>query len=137
PGVGEKTAAKWLTRYGSLAGLAEHAAEIKGKAGQNLRDNLESVLLNRELTELVRDVELGCDPADLKREPYDGQALLGLLDALEFRNPNLRERLFAVDPGAEAQREQLREAAVVTGEVLRPGALAPWLAAHDAAPLGL
>ncbi|MGP4114036.1 DNA polymerase I [Streptomyces sp. 4N509B] len=137
PGVGEKTAAKWLTQYGSLESVVEHAGEIKGKAGQGLRDHLESVLLNRELTELVRDVELGCDPADLVREPYDGPALLGLLDALEFRNPNLRERLFAVDPGADQEPEQIGEAAVVAGEVLAPGALAPWLAAHGGQALGL
>ncbi|MEO3752945.1 DNA polymerase I [Streptomyces sp. B6B3] len=138
PGVGEKTAAKWLAQFGSLEALAERAAEVKGKAGQNLRDHLESVLLNRVLTELVRDVELGCDPADLIREPYDGPALLGLLDALEFRNPNLRERLFAVDPGAEREEPvAVEDGVAVAGEVLAVGALSPWLAAHGGAPLGL
>jgi DNA polymerase I len=137
PGVGEKTATKWLAQFGSLSALAERAGEVKGKAGQSLRDHLESVLLNRELTELVRDVELGCDPADLVREAYDSEALLGLLDALEFRNPNLRERLFAVDPGAEREQVLLGEAAEVAGEVLGAGALGPWLAEHGGGPLGL
>src|SRR5699024_11309551 len=41
PGVGPKTAAKWLTQYGDLPGLIAHAGEIKGKAGQSLRDHLE------------------------------------------------------------------------------------------------
>src|SRR3954470_15472299 len=55
PGVGEKTAAKWITQFGSFAELAERAGEVKGKAGENLRAHLESVKLNRRLTELVRD----------------------------------------------------------------------------------
>jgi 5'-3' exonuclease len=58
PGVGEKTAAKWINQFGSFAELVERAEEVKGKAGQNLRDHLDAVKLNRRLTEMVRDVEL-------------------------------------------------------------------------------
>ncbi len=58
PGVGEKTAAKWINQFGSFAELVERVDEVKGKAGQNLRDHLEAVKLNRRLTEMVRDVEL-------------------------------------------------------------------------------
>lgn len=46
PGVGEKTAAKWINQFGSFAELVERVEEVKGKAGQNLRDHLESVKLN-------------------------------------------------------------------------------------------
>ncbi|MDT0444944.1 DNA polymerase I [Streptomyces johnsoniae] len=139
PGVGEKTAAKWLHQFGSLDELAERAEEVKGKAGDNLRTHLESVRLNRELTELARDVDLGCGPADLERQPYDTDAVTVLLDALEFRNPNLRERLFAVDPAAEEAPAAAAEGPRVDGVVLAAGALAPWLAEHGAAgvPLGV
>ncbi|WP_059009243.1 DNA polymerase I [Streptomyces specialis] len=138
PGVGEKTAAKWINQFGSLDSLVERADEVKGKAGEGLRAHLESVRLNRVLTELARDVDLGCGPADLAREPYDVAAVTGLLDALEFRNPNLRERLFAVDPGAAGEEAAAVAGGVeVDGEVLAAGALAPWLAAHGGEPLGL
>ncbi|ONK15137.1 DNA polymerase I [Streptomyces sp. MP131-18] len=139
PGVGEKTAAKWLHQFGSLDELAERAEEVKGKAGDNLRTHLDSVRLNRELTELARDVDLGCGPADLERQPYDTDAVTVLLDALEFRNPNLRERLFAVDPAAEEAPAAAAEGPRVEGVVLAAGALAPWLAEHGAAgvPLGV
>ncbi|MGK5531414.1 DNA polymerase I [Streptomyces sp. URMC 129] len=138
PGVGEKTAAKWINQFGSLDSLVERADEVKGKAGEGLRAHLESVRLNRVLTELARDVELGCGPADLVREPYDVSALTGLLDALEFRNPNLRERLFAVDPGAAGEEAAAVAGGVeVDGEVLAAGGLAPWLAAHGGQPLGV
>ncbi|EFQ0234033.1 DNA polymerase I, partial [Shigella flexneri] len=47
PGVGPKTAAKWLGLYGTLDGILEHRDEIKGKAGQSLRDHVEDVVRNR------------------------------------------------------------------------------------------
>jgi DNA polymerase-1 len=133
PGVGEKTAAKWIKQFGSFAELAAHADEIKGKAGENFRAHLESVTLNRRLTEMVRDVELDRGPADLARTPYDRDALGVVLDTLEFRHPNFRERLFAADPAA-ALEEQAAEAVAggvrVAGTVLGAGELAGWLAEH-------
>ncbi|WP_062212610.1 DNA polymerase I [Streptomyces sp. NBRC 109706] len=137
PGVGEKTAAKWINQFGSLDDLIARAEEVKGKAGQNFRDHVASVQLNRQLTELDREVELDCLPADLAREPYDNAAVTGLLDALEFHNASLRDRLFAVDPGADEAAPALAESVEVVGELVAADALAPWLAAHAAAPLGL
>jgi len=137
PGVGEKTATKWISQFGSFAELARRADEVKGKAGENLRDHLESVTLNRHLTELIRDVELSCRPEDLERVAYDRDTLNVLLDALEFRHPNFRERLFAVDPGAQ-EEEVVPDAGVdVDGTVLGAGELAPWLEEHAGSTLGL
>ncbi|AXK36455.1 DNA polymerase I [Streptomyces armeniacus] len=139
PGVGEKTAAKWINQFGSFASLVERVDEVKGKAGEKLREHLPSVQLNRRLTEMVRDVELSERPADLERAPYDRDALAVVLDALEFRHQNFRERLFAVDPGA-AEEEPAAPAAgiAVDGEVLGAGELPGWLEEHGSAgPLGL
>ncbi len=137
PGVGEKTATKWINQFGSFAELAERAGEVKGKAGENLREHLESVTLNRHLTELVRDVELDCRPEDLERVAYDRDTLGVVLDALEFRHLNFRERLFAVDPGAK-EEEVVPEAGIdVEGDVLGAGELAPWLDEHGGGTLGL
>ncbi|MEV6103367.1 DNA polymerase I [Streptomyces sp. NPDC051940] len=138
PGVGEKTATKWISQFGSFAELAERADEVKGKAGQNLRDHLEAVKLNRLLTELVRDVALDAGPGDLTRQPYDRQALGVILDALEFRHQNFRDRLLAADPaGAEAEQVEAAPGVAVDGVVLGAGELAPWLAAHGGAELGV
>ncbi|WP_449353078.1 DNA polymerase I [Streptomyces shaanxiensis] len=140
PGVGEKTAAKWINQFGSFAELVERVEEVKGKAGQNLRDHLESVKLNRRLTEMVRTVELPKTVTDLERLPYDRKTLAMILDTLEIRNPSLRERLLAVDPGAE-EAEGAPVAApgvAVDGTVLGTGELAGWLAEHGAQqPLGI
>ncbi|MEU2419950.1 DNA polymerase I [Streptomyces sp. NPDC007851] len=140
PGVGEKTAAKWINQFGSFAELVERVDEVKGKAGQNLRDHLESVKLNRRLTELERAVELPKTVADLERAPYDRKNVAMILDTLEIRNPSLRERLYAVDPGAEeAESTPVAEGGVeVDATVLGTGELAGWLAEHGTGqPLGV
>lgn len=138
PGVGEKTAAKWINQFGSFAELVERVDEVKGKAGANLREHLEAVKLNRRLTEMVRDVELPKAVGDLERTAYDRTAIAMILDTLEIRNPSLRERLFAVDPGAAEAEEAPAEPGVdVDGTVLTTGEVAPWLAEHAGAALGL
>ncbi|REF01028.1 DNA polymerase I [Thermomonospora umbrina] len=131
PGIGEKTAAKWIREYGTLAALLDRAEEVPGKAGERLRAALDVVRLNRRLTELVRDVDLPDGMGDLeglRRAPYDLPAFTTLLDDLEFRNPSLRERLFAADPGGG--REPAAEGPVVRirGSELEPGTLGGWLA---------
>ncbi|MFB6957292.1 DNA polymerase I [Streptomyces sp. NPDC056309] len=139
PGVGEKTAAKWINQFGSFAQLVERVEEVKGKAGQNLRDHLESVKLNRRLTELERSVELPKAVTDLARTPYDRKAVALVLDTLEIRNPSLRERLFAVDPGAEeADTTPITTDGVqLDGTVLGTGELPGWLAEHGTQVLGV
>jgi DNA polymerase-1 len=135
PGVGEKTASKWIRDFGSLDALVDRVDEVKGKAGDALREHLPSVLLNRRLTELVRDVELPLGPADLERRAFDRDRVHEVFDALQFRV--LRDRLFAslgedAAPAADSGPE-------VQVELLGVDALAPWLAAHavDGARLGL
>ncbi|WP_370411829.1 DNA polymerase I [Streptomyces fradiae] len=138
PGVGEKTAAKWINQFGSFAELVDRAEEVKGKAGQNFRDHLESVKLNRRLTEMVRDVELPKTVTDLAREPYDRTAVALVLDTLEIRNPSLRERLLAVDPGAAEETAPAPAPGVeLDFTVLGSGELAGWLAEHGGQPLGI
>ncbi|MFF8292190.1 DNA polymerase I [Streptomyces sp. NPDC016309] len=138
PGVGEKTATKWINQFGSFAELVERADEVKGKVGQALRDHLESVKLNRHLTELVRDVELPKGVADLERRPYDRTALKGFLEVLEIRNPSLRDRLLAVDPGAAEEEAPAPAAGVeLDGSVLGAGEVAAWLEEHGRQPLGV
>ncbi|MER5291640.1 DNA polymerase I [Streptomyces pharetrae] len=139
PGVGEKTAAKWINQFGSFAELVERVDEVKGKAGQNLRDHLEAVKLNRRLTELERQVPLGRTVAELQRAPYDRKGVAMVLDTLEIRNPSLRERLLAVDPGAQEAETTpvVADGVELDGRILGTGELADWLAEHGTGPLGV
>jgi DNA polymerase-1 len=125
PGVGEKTAAKWIREYGSLAELTDRVDEVKGKAGDALRANLSNVLLNRQLTELVREVPLDYAPDDLAVRAWDRDAVHRLFDELEFRV--LRERLFATLASAEPEADGGFE---VQGGALAPGELPDWLTDH-------
>ncbi|MCX8048031.1 MAG: DNA polymerase I [Methylohalobius sp.] len=84
PGVGPKTAAKWLNQYGSLDGIVTHASEIKGKAGESLRAHLRELDLARQLATIHNDVELAIGIEDLKRRPPDYAKLACLLKRLEF-----------------------------------------------------
>ncbi len=134
PGVGEKTAAKWVREYGSLAELTDRVDEVKGKAGDALRAHLANVLLNRQLTELVRDVPLDAAPADLEVRPWDRDAVHRLFDELEFRV--LRERLFATLTSAEPEAEGGIE---VEGATVAPDGVRAWLDAfaRDGRRVGL
>jgi len=133
PGVGEKTATKWIAEFGSLAALVDRVDEVKGKAGDALREHLGSVLRNRRLTELARDVPLEAGPPDLRPVPWDRQAIHQLFDTLQFRV--LRERLLETLPdgiGVPAGAASAGEAEGFEIDVARPGAdeVAGWLAGH-------
>ena len=91
PGVGEKTAAKWIIEYGSLEKLLEKADEVSGKVGIALRENIESVKRNRELTQLIHTVDIEADPQALAWSGVDPSDLSALFDTLEFRT--LKDRL--------------------------------------------
>ena len=125
PGVGEKTAAKWIVEYGSLQGLVDNADTVRGKVGDSLRENLSTVVLNRELTHLVRDVPLAQTPDTLGLLPWDRDKIHQLFDDLEFRV--LRDRLFDTLAAVEPEVEDGFD---VRGGALEPGTVAAWLAEH-------
>ncbi|MEV7020728.1 DNA polymerase I [Kitasatospora sp. NPDC093558] len=134
PGVGEKTAAKWVNQFGSFDELVSRADEVKGKIGEKLREHLDSVKRNRVLTELVRDVELPLGVPDLARASFDKAAVGTLMESLEFRNANFRDRVFGIDPaGSEEEAAELAPGVEVDGELLTDaGTLAAWLREHAA-----
>ncbi|GAA4964093.1 DNA polymerase I [Kineococcus glutinatus] len=132
PGVGPKTAAKWIAAYDGLDGVIARAGDIKGKAGESLRAHLDGVLRNRRLNALVRDLDLGVDVADLHRRSWDRERVHTVFDGLEFRV--LRERLFATLTAAEPEAE---EGFGVDGRVLAPAEVAGWLAEHATGRTGL
>jgi len=105
PKVGEKTAVKWLTQFGSLDELLARAEEIKGVVGGNLREHMDAVLRNRKLNRLLTDVELPVAPGDLGVAPIDAQAVRDIFARLEFRT--LLPRVFdAVGAGDESIHDE-------------------------------
>ncbi|HSE71976.1 MAG TPA: DNA polymerase I [Nocardioidaceae bacterium] len=125
PGVGPKTAAKWINQYDGLENVIAHADQIKGKAGDSLREHLGDVIRNRRLNALVCDLELTATPTDLAVQPWDRQEVHKLFDGLEFRV--LRDRLFAT---LESEEEIEETGFELEGTRLAQGEVAAWLGEH-------
>ncbi len=100
PGVGEKTATKWIQDYGDIQGLLSHADEIPGKVGESLRAHVESVKLNHELTQLIHDVDVKASVSDLEWKGFNSADVLHLLDQLEIKA--LRDRIKSMSGEVEA-----------------------------------
>jgi DNA polymerase-1 len=128
PGVGPKTAAKWIVKYGSLDGLVAKVDEITGKAGQSLRDHLDDVLRNHRVNCLVGDLDLEAGIDDLAWEGWSVAETNRLFDALQFRalgerlNVNLAAKAVGAAAVPAAEVDDTETAALV------PGGLAAWLA---------
>lgn len=134
PGVGEKTATKWIVQYGNLDSLLAHADEIKGKAGNSFRERLDQVRMNRTLTEMIKDLELPYAPDQLERKPADASAIASKFDELEFGS-NLRDRVIhAVDAQGNVSEESEEDKPEV---VIDHEKLASWLATRAGQSLAL
>ena len=86
PKVGAKTAAKWLNQYASADDIIEHGEEIKGKVGESLRDNIESLRLSQNLARIKTDVGLDVSVDDLKAGEANTDALRKLYSHFELRS---------------------------------------------------
>jgi len=129
PKVGEKTAVKWLTQFGSLDAVLERADEIKGVVGGNLREHIDAVRRNRTLNRLVDDVELPVGPSDLAVQSIDVPAVRDIFAQLEFRT--LLPRVFeAVGVDAEESEPEVTVDVPPANEVTAADAAA-WATAQD------
>ena len=86
PGVGEKTAAKWIIEYGSFSNLVKKIDEIGGKVGDSLRANIDSAIRNRELTQLISDAPINFNLTDMNWNGFNYDALREIFAKLEFRS---------------------------------------------------
>ena len=100
PSVGDKTASKLLLQYGSMENMFEHADEIKGKLGENIRNFKEQGLLSKRLARIILDVPIEFNEKDLTRDPIDQEKLKEVFEELEFRT--LARRILGenLTPGA-------------------------------------
>ncbi|QKJ25303.1 DNA polymerase I [Aquiluna borgnonia] len=85
PGVGPKTAAKWIQEFGSLEAILQNAEQIPGKVGNSLRENAELAVRNRRLNHLLRDLEFDFTLEDLELGPVNEDAVSESFAKLSFR----------------------------------------------------
>ncbi len=110
PKVGPKTAAKWLAQYGTLDEIVEHAADIPGKVGESLGENLERLRLSRELAQIRCTVDLDVGIDDLERRAPDVERQRALYSRLELHSL-LRQLEGGDAPAAGAPRAAAAPAA--------------------------
>ena len=103
PGVGEKTAAKWIIEFGSLEKLLANTVGISGKVGESLRANIAGVELNAELTHLKSDMQIAATITDLKWNGIDSPTLNQLLDKLEIKA--IKDRVKVLSSGESGSQE--------------------------------
>jgi DNA polymerase I len=125
PGVGDKTAAKLVTRFGDVEGIFANLDQVSGKkVPAMLAEHETQVRTNQRIMRLRRDVELDdLDPADLRLGPIDTAAVRELFGTLEFRA--LYDRF--VDEVLGEQEEAAAEGFERTPQRLEAGGLASWL----------
>ena len=102
PGIGKKTAQKLIGEYDSVENLLDHVDELKGKRRQVLEEHVEQARLSKRLVTIDRHVPLEYTIADLKRQPFDDEALKRLFAELEFNM--FGKRLFGAQFAAPPQR---------------------------------
>ena len=134
PGVGEKTAAKWVIEYGSLKELLASADKVAGKVGESLRANIDNVIRNRELTQLIHDAPMQFSIDELAWSGVAESDLTALFDQLEFRT--LKDRLKVISSGVEVKKEKVAEpefslfGSDIDSAVLSPEELSAKIASH-------
>ncbi|MDJ0315110.1 DNA polymerase I [Arthrobacter sp. H35-D1] len=128
PGVGPKTAAKWINQYGGLEGVLENLDAIGGKVGESLRAHVDDVKRNRRLNHLLRDMDLPVAIEDTVLQAPDREAVEELFDSLQFNT--LRKRLFDLF-GAEEEAADAGESHQVPAHrvVAAASELRDWVAA--------
>ena len=107
PGVGEKTASKWVVEYGSLTELIAQKEKVSGKVGDALRAHIDNVVRNRELTQLIHDAPVEFAVDDLAWAGVAESDLADLFEQLEFRT--LKDRLKVISSGAAPTSKKSKE----------------------------
>ncbi len=105
PGVGDKTAKKFIKEYGSLEGLLENVDKLKGKMKERVIENREQALLSKKLATIIVDAPIEFNPDELIREPMDQDALEKLFAELEFRG--LSKRVLGKEPSIRLNNGQM------------------------------
>ena len=134
PGVGEKTAAKWVVEYGSLTELLQEVDKVGGKVGQALRDNIDNVIRNRELTQLVHDAPFAFTLDAMEWKGIDLEKIDPLLTTLEFKT--LKDRLKPIAAASSAPAKGKKSAASeLQGDLFGAPVKADFISAKEAAKM--
>ena len=114
PGVGDKTAKKFIKQYGSLENLLKNAHEITGKLGEKIIENKELGVLSKKLAKIILDVPIDYNLDEFKLSDPDKEIVLKVFDELEFRR--IKETFFKIFGTNSSQLEE-KDAEVIQGDL--------------------
>ena len=114
PGVGDKTAKKFIKQYGSLENLLQNAHEVTGKLGEKITENKELGVLSKKLAKIILDVPIDYNLDEFKLSDPDKEIVLKVFDELEFRR--IKETFFKIFGTNSSQIEE-KGAEVVQGDL--------------------
>ena len=121
PGVGPKTAAKWLQEYGSLQSILDASDQIAGKVGENLRAFKDNAIRNRRLNQLVRDLEIGHSFDEFELVGVNESAVREVFAKLHFKSLTERVlRLRGKQPSSQPEAEASQTRAENAAAALKP-----------------
>ena len=103
PGVGEKTAKKFLAQYGNMETLLDNADQIKGKLGEKIMANKEKGILSKRLATILLDAPISVDEEALTIKPFNTEKVQSLFEELEFRT--LAKRLLSTPIQSQNKEE--------------------------------
>jgi DNA polymerase I len=138
PGVGDKTAAQLINKYGDIEQVIVHADELTPKLRDAIKERANQVRINKELGRLLDDVPLDIEPGDIRLEPWDDEEVRKLFASLEFRTLHERLQDLKIHASAAAPALELKSISELgSEEALHPGEAvafawsAEWLALCD------
>ena len=114
PGVGDKTAKKFIKQYGSLENLLQNAHEVTGKLGEKITENKELGVLSKKLAKIILDVPIDYNLDEFKLSDPDKEIVLKVFDELEFRR--IKETFFKIFGTISSPIEE-KGAEVVQGDL--------------------
>jgi len=114
PGVGDKTAKKFIKQYGSLENLLQNAHEVTGKLGEKIIENKELGVLSKKLAKIILDVPIDYNLDEFKLSDPDKEIVLKVFDELEFRR--IKETFFKIFGTISSPIEE-KGAEVVQGDL--------------------
>ncbi len=114
PGVGDKTAKKFIKQYGSLENLLQNAHEVTGKLGEKILENKELGVLSKKLAKIILDVPIDYNLDEFKLSDPDKDIVLKVFDELEFRR--IKETFFKIF-GTNSSKLEEKGAEVVQGDL--------------------
>lgn len=115
PGVGEKTAIKFVQAYGSMEGLYENTDKLKGKMKEKVEANKEQALMSKMLATIITDVPIEFDEEDLIMEEPNKEALANLFAELEFRT--IAKKVLGQEVAIQPAANPVTAKAAATGQI--------------------